>query len=150
MKLFFASDHAGFDLKGTLMEFAASELGYEVEDCGPFSFDPEDDYPDFIQSAMLNMQQGSGDDRAVVLGHSGQGEAMAANRFPGIRAAVFYGGSDEIISLSRQHNDANVLSLGAGFLDEETAKQALRLWLDTPFSNEERHERRIAKLEPGA
>jgi len=81
-----------------------------------------------------------------VLGGSGQGEAMVSNRHQGVRAAVYYGGSEEIIKLSREHNNANVLSLGAMFLDD-SVKNRIKLWLDTPFSNDERHKRRINKIE---
>lgn len=150
MKIFFASDHAGFEHKTALMEFAAAELGHEVIDCGAFEYDEADDYPDFITVAVANLKPELPDARAVIFGRTGQGEAMLANRFAGIRAAVYYGGPEEIISLSREHNDANVLSLGAGFVDAESAKAALRLWLETPFSNEERHARRITKLDVGA
>lgn len=146
MKLFFASDHAGFDLKNNLMEFAAT-LGHEIEDCGAFAFDEGDDYPDFVQAAMANLAAATEEARAVILGGSGQGEAICANRFPGVRAAVFYGGSSEIVMLSREHNDANVLSLGARFLTEAEAEEALRLWLQTPFGGEARHERRLAKID---
>lgn len=146
MKLFFASDHAGFDLKNNLMEFAAA-LGHEIEDCGAFAFDEGDDYPDFVQAAMANLAAATEEARAVILGGSGQGEAICANRFPGVRAAVFYGGSSEIVMLSREHNDANVLSLGARFLTEAEAEEALRLWLQTPFGGEARHERRLAKID---
>lgn len=145
-KLYFASDHAGFDLKNLLLQFAGGELGYEVEDCGAFEYDEGDDYPDYIKVAAANVSVNPGS-AAVVLGGSGQGEAMAANRFPGVRTAVYYGGPADIITLSREHNDANVLSLGARFLAEEEAKDALRLWLLTPFSDEERHARRIAKID---
>jgi len=84
--------------------------------------------------------------RGIVLGASGQGEAIAANKVKGIRAAVFYGGPEEIIKLSREHNNANILSLGASFLSEEQARQAVRVWLETSFSGEERHIRRIRKI----
>lgn len=147
MKLFFAADHAGFELKNVLMEFAVTELGHEVEDCGAFSLDEGDDYPDFIKSAVGHMLESSDESRAIVLGGSGQGEAMCANRFPGVRATVYYGGSEDIITLSRQHNDANVLSLGARFVSEDEAKTALQTWLETDFSGDERHVRRLSKLE---
>ncbi len=150
MKIFFASDHAGFELKNALMEFAATELGHEVTDCGAFELDPSDDYPDFITVAIANLKPELPDARAIILGRSGQGEAMLANRFSGVRAVVYYGGPEEIITLSREHNDANVLSLGAGFLDPESAKEVVRQWLQTPFSGEERHARRIGKLDAGA
>lgn len=129
------------------MEYAAGDLGHEVIDCGAFEYDETDDYPDFIAVAVANLKAELSDGRAIILGKSGQGEAMLANRFPGIRATVYYGGPQEIISLSREHNDANVLSLGAGFVDPESAKETIRLWLDTPFTNEERHQRRIDKLD---
>lgn len=147
MKLYFASDHAGFDLKNVLMNFAVTELGHEVEDCGAFTYDEIDDYPDFVNSAIANMQAASGEAKAIILGGSGQGEAMCANRFQGARAMVYYGGPTEVIIHSREDNDANVLSLGARFINEDEAKNALNLWLSTPFSGEERHSRRIAKLD---
>ncbi len=145
MKIFFASDHAGFELKQQLLAFVRDELSFEVEDCGAFSYDENDDYPDFVEVAARNVNPNPGS-RAVVLGGSGQGEAIAANRIPGVRAALYYGGPKEILTLSREHNDANVLSLGARFLDEAEAKEAVRTWLSTEFGGEERHTRRIEKL----
>jgi len=133
----------------TLITFLTEELSYEVVDCGAFSYDENDDYPDFISVAISNLKTEGTDAKAILLGGSGQGEAILANRYSGIRAAVYYGGPDEIITLSREHNDTNVLSLGARFLDEETAKRAVELWLNTPFSSEERHERRISKIDSG-
>ena len=90
--------------------------------------------------------------RAIILGGSGQGEAMVANRFKGVRAAVYYGGAEEIIKLSREHNNTNCLSLGARFLSEEEAKKAVQLWLETPFPNPDdanwrRHQARIDKID---
>jgi ribose 5-phosphate isomerase B len=83
----------------------------------------------------------------IILGGSGQGEAMQANRFKGVRAAVFYGGGKEVLRKSKEHNNANILSLGVRFMDEETAKESIRIWLGTSFSEEERHKRRIKKLD---
>ena len=145
MKIFIGSDHAGFELKGKLVPFL-KELGHEVEDKGPLQYDQNDDYPDFIKPVAAAVA-GDNSAKGIVLGKSGQGEAMCANRVMGVRAAVFYGGSAELVKLSREHNDANVLSLAAGFLNEEEAKSALKLWLETPFPNEERHVRRIKKLD---
>ena len=146
MIIYLGTDHAGFKLKESLKTYLAG-LGYEVEDFGAFEYDPNDDYPDFIRSVAEAVAKNPDEDRGIILGGSGQGEAMVANRFPGIRAAVFYGGPQDIIKLSREHNNANILSLGARFLSEEQAKQAVKLWLETSFSNEERHIRRIKKID---
>jgi ribose 5-phosphate isomerase B len=145
MKIFIASDHAGFELKGTLIPYL-QELGCVVEDKGPFAYDAVDDYPDFIKLVAEVVDKG-GKVRGVIIGKSGQGEAMQANRFKGVRAAVYYGGNMEIVKLSREHNDSNILSLAAGFVSEEEAKSAIKLWLETPFSEEARHVRRINKLD---
>ena len=144
MKIFLATDHAGFELKEKLKPFL-QKLGYEVEDFGAYELNPEDDYPDFIVPAMKTVAENLGS-FGIILGGSGQGEAIVANRIKGIRAVVYYGGKEEIIKLSREHNDANVLSLGARFLSEDEAKEAIELWLRTPFSGEERHLRRIKKF----
>lgn len=122
-----------------------TERGFVVEDLGPATLDPKDDYPDYLMLLGRTVAEHIGS-FGVGIGFSGQGEAMAANRSPGARAAVFYGGSDEILKLSRQHNDANILSLGAGFISTEGAKEAVLKWLMTDFSGEERHLRRIKKL----
>lgn len=151
MKIYLATDHAGFELKEKIRDWLLDN-GYEVEDCGAHEFDQSDDYPDFIRvaaEAVSKCSESADSSRAcrgIVLGGSGQGEAMVANRLRGVRAAVYYGGSDEIVILSREHNDANVLALGARFLSESQALKAVALWLKTPFSGEERHARRIAKF----
>ena len=147
MIVYLASDHAGFELKEKIKEFLAKN-GYEAKDMGPFTFDPADDYPDFVRQAAQAVANDPEQSRAIIMGASGQGEAMVANRHKGVRAAVFYGGLDEIIILSREHNDANVLSLGARFVSPEGALAAVKLWLDTSFSNAERHVRRIKKIDP--
>lgn len=146
MKIYIGSDHAGFELKGKLIQYL-KDLGYEVEDKGAFSLDPQDDYPDFVKPVAQAVANDPEHSRGIVLGGSGEGEDDVADKFEGIRSAVFYGGPMEIVKLSREHNDANVLSLGARFLSEEEAKDAVKLWLETPFSGDERHIRRIAKLE---
>ncbi|MBI2096408.1 MAG: RpiB/LacA/LacB family sugar-phosphate isomerase [Candidatus Taylorbacteria bacterium] len=145
MKIFIGADHAGFELKGKLVAFLR-ELGYEVSDLGPSSYVPADDYPDLLAPVARQISKNP-EGRGIVIGGSGQGEATVANRFPRVRAAVFYGGGQEIIKLSREHNNANVLALGARFLSESEAKEAVRLWLETPFLGEERHVRRIKKIE---
>jgi ribose 5-phosphate isomerase B len=163
MKLALTTDHAGFTALDQLKTFLVG-LGHTCVDYGPTAFDEQDDYPDFMFPAAQAVADGRCD-RAVIMGGSGQGEAMAANRVSGVRAAVFYGPvtaktsvdalgttSDdpyEIVKLSRQHNDANVLSLSSRFLTIDEMKTALTIWLDTPFSGDERHARRIAKLDEG-
>lgn len=145
MEVYIASDHAGFKLKEELKKYLA-ELGYSVNDFGAFSYDENDDYPDFILPLAKEIAKDPENAAGIVLGGSGQGEAMAANRIKGCRAIVYYGGSDKIIILSRQHNNANILSLGARFLTEDEAKAAVKLWLETPFSGEERHIKRLKKF----
>ncbi len=154
MKIFIATDHAGFELKEKLVPFLTS-LGHEVIDKGALILDENDDYPDFIAEASREVSMANNMNvRGIILGGSGQGEAMVANKFPNIRAVVFNGqyepkdGSEvpDEIFLTRSHNDSNMLSLGTRFINEEIAKRAIREWLDTPFSGEERHVRRIEKI----
>ncbi len=144
--IYLATDHRGFELKEKLKAYL-QELGHEVTDCGALVLDPNDDYTDFVHKAAQGVAANPDADKAIVLGASGQGEAMVANRYKNVRAAVYYGNNADIIRLSREHNDANVLSLGAAFLDEETAKSAVKQWLETPFSNGENHVRRISKID---
>lgn len=146
MKIFFASDHAGFELKNKLMEFVKG-LGYEAEDLGPYELNPADDYPLSVEKAAIEIFKEPDNARAIVLGKTGEGEATVANRFPNVRAAVFYGGNTDIIRLSREHNDSNILSLAAGFLSGEQAEDAVKLWLETPFSGDERHIRRLEEID---
>jgi ribose 5-phosphate isomerase B len=146
MKIFFASDHAGFEMKSKLLEFV-KDFGFETEDCGAFELNPDDDYPEFVKKAAQAVSEATDGSRAIVLGGSGQGEDMVADKFPNIRSAEYYGGNLEIIKLSREHNDANVLSLGARFLTLDEAKEAVKLWLATPFSGDERHKKRINEIE---
>ncbi len=152
-KIYIGADHAGFELKKELSDFL-TEQGHEVEDKGAFELDPKDDYPDFIIPVAQAVVDDSGS-KGVVIGGSGQGEAIAANRIKGVRAVVFNGQyephdgrdiPDEII-LSREHNDANVLSLGARFLSIDDAKRATNKWLVTEFSADERHVRRLQKID---
>ena len=146
MKIYIGGDHAGFELKEKLKIFLKG-LKYEIKDLGPFEYDPVDDYPDFVKRVAEAVAKNPKDSRGILIANSGQGEAIMANRFKGIRAAVFYGGPLDLIKLSREHNDANVLSLGAHFLNEKHAKEAVKLWLETPFSGEVRHQRRIEKID---
>jgi len=147
MKILIASDHAGYNLKEKLKPWLAS-LGHEVRDFGPELFDESDDYPDTIHPLARELsEKGDSQIRGIVIGGSGQGEAIVANRYPGVRAAVYYDPNLDIIALSREHNDANVLSLGARFLSDENVTEALTHWLATPFSGEDRHVRRIGKID---
>lgn len=161
MKIYIGSDHAGFKLKEKLFAMLVEE-GYEVVDKGAFKYDETDDYPDFVEAvakevSYANASQTNADGTrnnaekeevmGIILGGSGQGEAIDANRFPHVRAAEYYGGPLEIVKLSREHNNANILSLGARFITEEEAKEAVKLWLTTPFSGDERHVRRINKID---
>lgn len=144
MKIYIASDHAGFARKQSLTAFLR-EQGKDVEDLGPSIYIEGDDYPDTIAPLAQYVAQNKGS-FGIAIGGSGQGEAIVCNRVPGVRAAVYYGGPYEILTLSREHNNANVLSLGARFLSDAEAQKAVILWLDTAFSSEERHVRRVNKL----
>lgn len=146
MKIYLGTDHAGFALKEKLKKYLLEE-GYEAEDMGADHLDDQDDYPDFIRPVARAVASDPERSRGIVLGGSGQGEAMVANRISGVRAAVYYGGDKEIVILSREHNDANILSLGARFLTDEEAKSVVKLWLKTPFPGEGRHQRRIDKID---
>jgi ribose 5-phosphate isomerase B len=144
MKLFISSDHAGFELKQHLVNYL-EENGLEVFDKGPYEFKADDDYPDWI-SLVAEEVSVTPDSLGIVIGLSGQGEAIAANKFKGVRAGVYYGGPIEIPQLLREHNNANVLSLSAKFLDKSQAERAVDVFIETQFSKEERHVRRIKKI----
>lgn len=153
-EILIASDHAGFELKEALTLFLR-DLGYEVKDFGAHEFNAEDDYPDFIIPLAKEVSESGGTKQGIVIGGSGQGEAIAANRFPAVRAVVFNGQFDPAgdkrapleVKTAREHNDANILSLGARFITEADAMEAVKTFLTTPFSEEERHSRRISKIE---
>ena len=162
MKVYFATDHGGFELKNNLLAYVRDELGHEVEDCGAFTFDKTDDYPVFIMAAAKKLSDdvsvGNTENRAIIAGGSGLGEAMAANRFKGVRAAVYYGEAPrkqtdadgkeiDIITSTRDHNDANCLSLGGRFLTEDECKAAVKKFLALPFSQDPRHVRRLKMLD---
>ncbi|OGE32725.1 hypothetical protein A3J19_03515 [Candidatus Daviesbacteria bacterium RIFCSPLOWO2_02_FULL_41_8] len=160
MKVYLATDHAGFELKEKVKEFLKTE-GYEIEDCGAYQFDKDDDYPDFVSKAAEGVSKNLGS-KGIVFGGSGQAEAMVANKIKGVRCALFYTpvvpvraadvtgrqSSDpfEMIRLTREHNDANMLSLGVRFLTDEDALKVAKLWLESPFPGDERHTRRIEKI----
>ena len=138
------TDHAGFDLKEVVKKFL-EENNYEVKDFGAYEYDSADDYPDFINPTAEFVSKNN-NAMGIIFGGSGQGEAMAANRYKGVRAAVFYDGPDKIVSLSRQHNNANILSLGSRFIEPEHAINVIKLWISTAFEGG-RHQKRIDKLD---
>jgi ribose 5-phosphate isomerase B len=144
MKLYLGSDHAGFFLKQKI-KFFLNKKNIPYEDLGDFQKNTEDDYPDFILPVAKKVSREK-NARGIIIGGTGQGEAMIANKIKGIRAAVYYGGSRKLVTLSRTHNNANILSLGVRFLTEKQALSALKIWLKTPFSNASRHARRIKKI----
>jgi ribose 5-phosphate isomerase B len=161
MKIALSTDHAGFEQLQQLRDLL-TDLGHECLDFGPKSFAPADDYPDFIFPAAKAVAAGEAE-AGIIMGSSGQGEAMAANRIKGVRCAVYYGPAIapgainvegrlptdeyEIVRLTREHNNANMLSLAARFLTRQEIERVVKLWLDTPFSGVERHARRIQKLD---
>lgn len=161
MRIALASDHAGYEQLKELQIYLGS-LGHECLNLGPASLNPNDDYPQFVASAAKAVASKQAD-RGIILGGSGEGEAMAANRFRGVRCTVFYGPAVprrlvsaehrkshdpyEIIKLSRQHNDANMLSLAGWFVGLADMKHVIKLWLDTSFSGDERHTRRNNQLD---
>ncbi|MCA9361259.1 RpiB/LacA/LacB family sugar-phosphate isomerase [Candidatus Kaiserbacteria bacterium] len=145
-KIYFATDHAGFELKNVILEYVRDELSLPVEDMGAYQSELGDDYPDYIVKAAREVSENP-EARAIIFGGSGQGEAMVANRFPHVRATVYYGGEPEIITLSREHNNANVLSLGARFLNRVEAKQVVKEWLSLGYDSSSRHQQRNEKID---
>lgn len=164
MKVYFAGDHAGFEMKQKLMEFVRL-LGHEIEDMGPFEPKAGDDYPDFViplakrvasegapriaRGAPSDPRPLRGEARGIVVAGSGQGEIIAMNRVKSARAALLAPGPqmEPLIKASRDHNDSNILAIGARFCTLDEAKKSITIWLETPFSNDERHIRRLAKIE---
>ena len=144
MNIHLAADHAGFELKEKIKEYL-QEKGYKITDHGALEYNQKDDYPDFILPAARAVAKDP-NSFGIIMGGSGQGEAIAANRVKGVRAAVYYGETEEIVRLSRKHNNANILSLGARFLSFSKAFHAIDLWLKEPFEGG-RHQNRIQKLD---
>ena len=140
MKIALGADHAGYEYKERIKRFLA-EQGHEVEDFGTHSAEPCD-YPDFIYPAALAVSQRTCD-RALVLGGSGNGETIVANKVPGVRCAVCW--TEKLSQLSRAHNDANVMSIGARTVSMELAVTMVEIWLRTPF-DAGRHAERVKKI----
>ena len=142
MRVYLGSDHAGYELKTALIEWLAS-AGHEPVDCGPESYHPDDDYPPYVMRAAQGAISDPGS-LGIVIGGSGNGEQIAANKIPGVRAALAW--SEETARLARQHNDANVLSLGAREYPVADAIRFAKVFVQTPFSGEPRHVRRIGQI----
>ena len=142
MRVYLGSDHAGYELKTRLVEFVGA-LGHEAVDCGPASYDPDDDYPPYCFATAERVVADPGS-LGVVVGGSGNGEQIAANKVRGARAALAW--SEETARLAREHNDANVVSVGARMHSPEAACRFVEVFLATPFSQGERHARRIVML----
>ena len=144
MKIHLATDHAGLDLKNSIKEYLVRE-GHDVTDHGAHKYDALDDYPDFIFPCAKAVSEDQ-ESKGIILGGSGQGEAMAANRIQGCRAAVYYSGPIEIVKLSREHNNANILSLGARFMTQDEIFGIIEIWFSEPFAAG-RHTKRVEKLD---
>ena len=142
MRVYLGSDHAGFELKAAIISWLGG-AGHEAVDCGPASYDPEDDYPVYVMRAAKRTIDDPGS-LGIVIGGSGNGEQIAANKIPGIRAALAW--TVETAQLARQHNDANVLSLGARQYSLQDAVSFAKVFVETPFSGEARHARRLAMI----
>lgn len=142
MRVYLGSDHAGYELKAHLLNHLAKQ-GYDLVDVGPFVFDPDDDYPAFCLHTAARVVADPGS-LGVVIGGSGNGEQIAANKVRGVRAALAW--NEDTARLAREHNDANVVSIGARMHTLEEATRLVEVFLATPYSGAERHTRRIAQL----
>lgn len=142
MKVYIATDHGGYRLKEELKVFLTAE-GYDVEDMGAYKLDGSDDYSDFVFPLAEKVAR-EPESAGIVLGRSGNGEQIAANKVKGIRAALCL--TPEMARLAREHNHANILSLGADFITVRQAEEIVRAFLTTPFSKEKRHARRVNKI----
>jgi ribose 5-phosphate isomerase B len=142
VRVYLGSDHAGFELKAALIEWLAA-AGHEPVDCGPAAYHHDDDYPPYVMRAAQRAVSNPGS-LGIVIGGSGNGEQIAANKITGVRAALAW--TDETARLARQHNDANVLSLGAREYPAADAIGFAKVFVETPFSGEARHARRIGLI----
>jgi len=148
-KLFLATDHAGFEHKNALRDYLIefNAHGYDVIDMGAFALDNSDDYPQYISRAAKAVSANPERDRAIIFGGSGQGEAIVANKYAGVRATVYYGAEPSIIELARVHNNTNVLSFGARFVNDVEVIDLTTKWLAMEFAGEPRHVRRLGMIE---
>src|SRR3989338_3217717 len=147
MKIFLATDHAGY-FKNEVAKRLLEEWGYKYEDKGAFEYDKNDDYPPYMEEVAREVAKDPKNSRGIIFCGSGQGEAMVANSYAkeGVRAGVYYGKDLNVPKLLREHNDANILSIGAWHIPLEDMKKAIKIFLETPFSDEERHKRRILQF----
>ncbi|MCA9359546.1 RpiB/LacA/LacB family sugar-phosphate isomerase [Candidatus Nomurabacteria bacterium] len=145
MNIHLATDHAGFHHKEAVASWL-KENGFTVVDHGATEYDEVDDFTDFISKAAEAVSK-KPSDRAVIFGGSGQGEGILANRYPAVRTVVYYGGDESIPALSRQHNDSNVISIGARFVDIDLTKKVIWDWLHTDVLKDEKYHRRNKKIE---
>jgi len=141
--IYISSDHAGFDLKNYLVT-TLTEKGYEITDLGPKDMDPNDDYPDYVKLVAQEVQKDD-QSKGIVICKNGVGASIIANKYKGIRAALSW--DPEHAKSSRTDDDSNILSLPSGFITKEQALETVEKWLNTSFSNEERHVRRINKIQ---
>ncbi|MFI1968180.1 ribose-5-phosphate isomerase [Streptomyces cinnamoneus] len=142
MRVYLGSDHAGYELKNHLVEWLKAQ-GHDPVDCGPHIYDAQDDYPPFCLRAAERTAADEGS-LGIVIGGSGNGEQIAANKVEGVRAALAW--SEQTAALGREHNDANVMSVGARMHTEDEATKFVEIFLATPYSGDERHTRRIEML----
>lgn len=149
MKIYVATDHAGFELKESIKKYLEENGNCEVVDCGAEIYKDGDAYPEYMAIAARHIQADAmhAPSLGVIFGGSGVGEAIVANRFAHIRAVVYAGGSTDVVAKSREHNDTNVLSIGSRFVTFDEAKHAVDVFLSTPFSHDERHVERILEIE---
>jgi ribose 5-phosphate isomerase B len=145
MNIYLAADHAGFELKERIKTWLV-EQAFEVNDCGADTLIDGDNYPVYMHAAAREMVRAHADVRAIVFGGSGTGEAIVMNRYAGLRAVVYNGQDPEIVRLGRAHNDANVLSIGARFVDSDRLPEILNIFLNTEFEGG-RHEQRVLMID---
>src|SRR3989344_7511753 len=154
MKIYLGTDHTGFGFKEKIISFLKGQ-GHEIIDKGAYEYNERDDYPDFVIPVAKEVSHNPDNVRGVILGATGQAEAFTANKFPHVRAVVYYGKSEcvvddeaDVIVRSREHHNANILSLGARYFTPEEMLSAVNLWLSTPYnSGDERHVRRLGKID---
>jgi len=152
-KIYIGTDHAGYGLKDKLTSSLQAQ-GYEIIDKGAFAYNEGDDYPDFTIPVAREVSKDPENARGIILGATGEAEAITANKFPHVRAVAYYGEAQfvvddhaDIITRSRENNNTNVLSLGVRYLNEEAMMKVVNLWLTTPFGGGEKHIRRLAKID---